>query len=134
MDKEKHEATVEEQDGEQEGLSRRRFLAAAAVSTAGLVAAGCQKSAETDASTGSGGGGTVGGGSDYDVVVVGGGMAGAAASREVSKAGLRTLLLEARNRLGGRTYYAPFGDKKGRARWQLYLLAATPRLGGGGSI
>ena len=37
-----------------------------------------------------------GGGSDYDVIVIGGGMAGSSAAREVSKAGLKTLLLEAR--------------------------------------
>src|SRR5262249_42146555 len=43
-----------------------------------------------------------------DVVVVGGGFAGATAAREVMKAGLRTVLLEARNRLGGRTFYTRF--------------------------
>lgn len=49
--------------------------------------------------------------SDYDVIVIGGGMAGVAAARETSRAGLRTLVLEARNRLGGRTFYSKFGDK-----------------------
>ncbi|MEO1202070.1 MAG: FAD-dependent oxidoreductase, partial [Pseudomonadota bacterium] len=92
-------------DDKDEGLSRRRFLATAAVSTVGLAAA-CSP-AEQSASISA----NVGGGSDYDVIVIGGGMAGCAAARETSKAGLRTVLLEARNRLGGRTYYAPFGDK-----------------------
>jgi monoamine oxidase len=41
---------------------------------------------------------------DYDVIVVGGGFAGVAAARDCRKYGLRTLLLEARNRLGGRTF------------------------------
>ena len=38
---------------------------------------------------------------DYDVIVIGGGFAGVTAARELSHAGLRTLLLEARHRLGG---------------------------------
>ena len=77
------------------------------MSTVALTAA-CSRS---DESTATGTAANVGGGSDYDVIVIGGGMAGCAAARETSKAGLRTVLLEARNRLGGRTYYAPFGDK-----------------------
>jgi len=40
----------------------------------------------------------------YDVVVVGGGFAGVTAARELQHAGLRTLIVEARNRLGGRTF------------------------------
>ena len=49
---------------------------------------------------------------DYDVIVIGGGFAGVTAARETAGAGLRTVLLEARNRLGGRTFYAQFGDHK----------------------
>ena len=40
----------------------------------------------------------------YDVVVVGGGFAGVTAARECALRGRRTLLLEARDRLGGRTW------------------------------
>ena len=40
----------------------------------------------------------------YDVIVVGGGFAGVTAARECALAGRRTLLLEARDRLGGRTW------------------------------
>ena len=40
----------------------------------------------------------------YDVIVIGGGFAGVTAARECAKAGLRTLVLEARERLGGRTH------------------------------
>ena len=47
----------------------------------------------------------------YDVVVIGGGFAGVSAARELRHAGLRTLLLEARNRLGGRTFTARVGDE-----------------------
>jgi monoamine oxidase len=45
---------------------------------------------------------------DYDVIVIGGGFAGVTTAREVRKAGFRCLLLEARDRLGGRTWYSEF--------------------------
>jgi monoamine oxidase len=41
-----------------------------------------------------------------DVIVVGGGFAGLTAARELTLVGARTLLLEARERLGGRTWTA----------------------------
>jgi monoamine oxidase len=40
----------------------------------------------------------------WDVIVIGGGFCGVTAARECAKAGLRTLVLEARERLGGRTH------------------------------
>lgn len=40
---------------------------------------------------------------DYDVIVIGGGFSGVVAARDCQKAGLKPLLLEARDRLGGRT-------------------------------
>lgn len=43
---------------------------------------------------------------DYDVIVIGGGFAGVTAARDSVENGSRTLMLEARNRLGGRTFYA----------------------------
>ena len=44
----------------------------------------------------------------YDAVVVGAGLAGLIAARELSQAGLSTLLIEARDRLGGRTNTVEF--------------------------
>src|SRR5579859_2845643 len=43
-----------------------------------------------------------------DVIVVGGGFAGVTAAREATLHGRSTLLLEARERLGGRTWTAPW--------------------------
>jgi pseudooxynicotine dehydrogenase len=43
-------------------------------------------------------------GVDYDVIVLGGGFAGVTAARDSCKNGYKTLVLEARDRLGGRTY------------------------------
>ena len=48
---------------------------------------------------------------NYDVIVVGGGFAGIVAARELGKAGNKVLLLEARNRIGGRTYTSTFADR-----------------------
>jgi monoamine oxidase len=49
---------------------------------------------------------------DADVVVVGAGLAGLTAAREVQRAGGTALVLEARDRVGGRTLNEPIGDGK----------------------
>jgi pseudooxynicotine oxidase len=48
----------------------------------------------------------------YDVVVIGGGFAGVTAAREVARSGRSVLLLEARDRLGGRTWSAPWNGSR----------------------
>ena len=45
---------------------------------------------------------------DQDVIVVGGGLAGLTAARELQKAGRRVLILEGRDRLGGRVFTSEF--------------------------
>jgi len=45
----------------------------------------------------------------YDTIVIGGGFGGVSAARDASMRGLKTLLLEARSRLGGRTFVSSFG-------------------------
>lgn len=45
----------------------------------------------------------------YDVIVVGGGFAGLTAARDLSHQGYAVLLLEGRDRLGGRTWTSQFG-------------------------
>lgn len=49
---------------------------------------------------------------DADVIVVGGGFAGVAAAREAAWQGRRTILLEARERLGGRTWTETFAGER----------------------
>ena len=45
---------------------------------------------------------------EYDVIVIGGGFAGVTAARDCQRNGLKTLVLEARDRLGGRTWTSEF--------------------------
>lgn len=92
------------QKNDDSALDRRQVLAGIAGAALGL--AGCGRQAEPaaaapDAAAQRG---------PYDVVVIGGGFAGVTAARDLSLRGRRTLLLEARARLGGRTFTAPFGE------------------------
>jgi monoamine oxidase len=75
-------------------VSRRDF-----VKTAGAAAVAATATSQAVAGTNK-----TSSGHDYD----GAGFAGVTAARETSRAGLKTVLLEARNRLGGRTFFSKF--------------------------
>lgn len=50
-------------------------------------------------------------GDHFDVIVIGGGMAGLTAARDCALRGMKTLVLEARNRIGGRTFTSEYAGK-----------------------
>jgi monoamine oxidase len=47
---------------------------------------------------------------NYDALVIGAGFAGLTAARDLTKDGKRVLIVEARERIGGRAWYRPFAD------------------------
>jgi monoamine oxidase len=72
----------------------------------------------------------------YDVIVIGGGFAGLTAARDLRRAGRSVLVLEARDRLGGRTWYRPFAHTETKVelggtwvaeRWQPHVAAEIAR-------
>ena len=86
-------------------MNRRGFLRQAGVGAAGVaMATGANASNGAGTSTAA----CKAAGCDYDVVVIGGGFAGVTAARDSRKNGYKTLLLEARDRFGGRTYTSTF--------------------------
>ncbi|GAA5321050.1 MAG: hypothetical protein Aseana_31140 [Candidatus Pelagadaptatus aseana] len=88
----------------QQGLNRRSILKSGlgALGAVAVTTAGANAGVSAMASRGSTG--KTDDTYDYDVIVIGGGFAGVTAARELRQAGLSVLILEARNRLGGRTF------------------------------
>jgi monoamine oxidase len=86
--------------------SRRAILkagaAAGALGAAGIASAGTAFAAgETDAAVRS-----------YDAIVIGGGFAGVTAARELRAQGKSTLIIEARDRIGGRAWTTTFSGRQ----------------------
>ncbi len=89
-----------------EALTRRGFVLGAGLAAAGAVAAAQGAPGSVHKPAAAAEAPRVGG--DYDVIIIGGGFCGLTAARECRRANLRPLILEARNRLGGRTFTADF--------------------------
>src|SRR5688572_18569820 len=72
---------------------------------------------------------------EQDVIVVGAGLAGLTAARELGNAGRRVLVLEARDRLGGRAFTSQFAGTEvelggGFVHWfQPHVFAELTRYG-----
>jgi monoamine oxidase len=91
--------------------TRRQFVrntGLGALAAAGLGSGKAALGAEPTAEAGTGTGGS-GPSPDYEAIVLGAGFAGATAARELRGKGLRVLLLEARPRIGGRTFTSEVG-------------------------
>jgi len=95
---------------EQESLRGRRGFLKAGVAAAG-AAFGAQKVLAGEQAVAAAKSTPVADGTEFDVIVIGAGFAGLAAARDCAQRGAKTLLIEARNRIGGRTFTADFGGK-----------------------
>jgi len=80
-------------------LSRRRFLTLAGVAAAAAACAPVRKARNAAVSAGA-----AGSAATYDVIVAGAGVSGLVAAREVKRAGKSVCVIEARDRVGGRTW------------------------------
>lgn len=116
-----------------QSITRRGVLKAAAAVSVGTVLQSCAPDAGQEAVTPRSKSHDL----DFDVVVIGGGFAGVTAARELGLDGYRVLLLEARPRLGGRTFTGKFQDKKveyggSAVHWiQPHVFAEMQRYGKG---
>lgn len=88
-------------DERSSGITRRQVVVAGlglAASSLGVAEAGSHDDSTKTAA-------------EYDVIVIGAGFCGVTAARECRRAGYSCLLLEARNRIGGRTFTTHFQDR-----------------------
>jgi len=91
-----------------EGLNRREFIKAGSATMGALVLAN-NSALGAENSTAKGAEKQPANPSEFDAIVLGGGFAGITAARELRRKGRSVLVLESRNRLGGRTLTVNMG-------------------------
>ncbi|WP_175688895.1 flavin monoamine oxidase family protein [Burkholderia anthina] len=99
------------------GVTRRTFLRGAGAAVAASTLAGTAMArgalvAPGNATLAAPESKAVASGARYDVIVIGGGFAGLTAARDCALRGMKTLLLEARSRVGGRTFTSSYEDHR----------------------
>ncbi len=85
-------------------MTRRRLLGGAALGAIGLSVGGTLLGTATSSASTNGAPGGAPGTETYDAVVVGGGLSGLAAAKQIAASGRSVLVLEARERAGGRVH------------------------------
>ncbi|MDO0939333.1 NAD(P)/FAD-dependent oxidoreductase [Streptomyces sp. DG2A-72] len=101
-----------EQRGTGAGHPAKRRTVLKSAGAAGLLgAAGAATAGAANAAAGGHDTAPAGDGTTYDAIVVGAGYAGVTAARELEAKGLRTVVLEARERIGGRVWTRPFAGR-----------------------
>ena len=93
--------------GASQAVDRRSLMRLGAAAAGAVALASCAKeNPERDTREGGGKGGP------YDVAVIGAGYAGITAARDLAAKGWRVVVLEARPRIGGRTFTSEFLGRK----------------------
>ena len=107
------------------GFSRRRFLELLAAAGGGALLPARRARAETTFDGGSAEIPTGATGTPTRVIVIGAGMAGLAAASALQNAGVEVVVLEARDRIGGRVWTARLADGTTVYRGGAWLGAAA---------
>jgi len=92
---------MSDQESEKKRLTRRAVVVTAALGASAATLPQAQAAVGHGKS----------GGSSFDAIIVGAGFAGLTAARELKQYGYRVLVLEARDRIGGRTYTGEVAGK-----------------------